>query len=500
MYTVQRHTNIYSHTKMADGGSTLGAKSHSGSRVADAVCPQRFMEQTLALNALLNEMIIIENRNAFLMSNITEDGSEAKVLLGLDVMNKVLFPTWSPSISGRNTSCELAVLHLKFFLSASELIFDIDSANAHIPKYSYSTWLQIIHKLEKEKFFQKELGKTKLARISKSPSPAIETGTNVDSPPSELGKTYEVKNESETEQLCLNRAKNRFCVEDRLERDVSSQKAMTSTDDEKSESTQEEQCDARKFERLKLRAILSSTDDEEQHEIMASTLESNKEDFEAVSKEKERILTCRFKRQKSPNLCREETSGNYTTKEKKRRAKSVTKGRYGVHHLRSEAVSSTDSSSIEAYRDGGRVNKKVEFPVKFDQVSDKVCRRKESKHKLGKSVSCDRDGYLFESDLASTTKRLSTKKACKANMTNEGYSSRSERSDKTEPKMSVHKKCKTQTRKKLNWRDVESSESSSCEISYSSDSSFSELGKRRRCKQEFVQPLHFDPNRESVDL
>ena len=47
------------------------------------------------------------------------------------------------------------------------------------------------------------------------------------------------------------------------------------------------------------------------------------------------------------------------------------------------------------------------------------------------------------------------------------------KSDTTEAKMSVHKKCKMQTRKKLNWTDVETSESSSYKISYSSDSSFS---------------------------
>ena len=50
--------------------------------------------------------------------------------------------------------------------------------------------------------------------------------------------------------------------------------------------------------------------------------------------------------------------------------------------------------------------------------------------------------------------------------------------------------------KKLNWRDVETSESISCQINDLSRSSISEFGTSRHCKQEFVQPLHFDPNRE----
>ena len=146
----------------------------------------------------------------------------------------------------------------------------------------------------------------------------------------------------------------------------------------------------------------------------------------------------------------EETSGNDTTKAKKRSAKFVRKGWYGVHHSRAEEVSSTETSGNEAYRDEGRVDKKTKFSVNFDKVSNKVSHKKELKHKQGKSVSDDREHYLFENDLTSTTKQLSTKKACKRNITNGGFSCCSDRSDITEPEMSMHEKCKTQTRKKLN--------------------------------------------------
>ena len=132
---------------MADGDSTFGgAEGQGGSGVPGAESPQRFMERTLTLNALLSEFSIIENRNAFLISGITDDQSEDKVLQGLDAMTKVLFPPWSPIMSNKRRNFEIAVLHLQLLLSASNLCFDIDPENTNIPTYSYMQhgWLLFV--------------------------------------------------------------------------------------------------------------------------------------------------------------------------------------------------------------------------------------------------------------------------------------------------------------------------------------------------------------------
>ena len=122
---------------------------------AGAESPQRFMERILTLNALLSEFSIIENRNAFLISGITNDQSEDKVLQGLDAISKVLFPAWSPIMSNTRRDFEIAVLHLQFLFSASSLCFDIDPQNTNIPRYSYATWLGIICKIDREKLFHR---------------------------------------------------------------------------------------------------------------------------------------------------------------------------------------------------------------------------------------------------------------------------------------------------------------------------------------------------------
>ena len=141
---------------MSDGDSKLGGADVQGSScVPEPESPHRLLERALALNAVFNELNVNENRTAFLLSGIVDDGSQVYVLQGLDAMSRILFPKWTTSESERLRNYEFASLHLKFLFSASDLAFNLDQRDSQIPKLSYSTWLKLICEIDRRKLCHK---------------------------------------------------------------------------------------------------------------------------------------------------------------------------------------------------------------------------------------------------------------------------------------------------------------------------------------------------------
>lgn len=108
----------------------------------------------IQVRALFQELKQPKVRSNFLVGNILKTEDPEMVLVLLDHINSIIFPTWTSHRETRETQTSAASTHIGLLYSQSPRFFEVFLGDVDVEVYSYATWAKAIDRILRNSYWE----------------------------------------------------------------------------------------------------------------------------------------------------------------------------------------------------------------------------------------------------------------------------------------------------------------------------------------------------------